>query len=105
MSSAVMSKKPYKLVPYEDGFGAEIVDRATGHQIGYVLRARSGWEAYLLARPGWQLPFFWFNVVEDENETTRRFGEVLGYRWMPALTTHYRADAAERVWRAHTEGR
>lgn len=96
---------PYKIVPYEEGDGAEVIDRATGHHVGYVLRANVGWQAYLSSAAGWPLPFEWCDYTEDESDRAQRVNEVLGWRWVPMLSTHYRANAAERVWIAHTEGR
>lgn len=97
--------RPFKLRPYDEGDGAEVIERATDHRIGYVLRARVGWQAYLSAAAGWPLPFEWFDRSEDEDPKSQRITEVLGWRWTPTLSTHYRADAAARVWIAHTEGR
>lgn len=80
--------KPYKLDVYEQG-AAHVIDRATGKKMGYVLAGFTGWYAYDSRHPGRELSFGTSNVH--------------GIRFT-YYQTRYRADAADRVWKA-TRGR
>jgi hypothetical protein len=86
---AAKTQRPYKVVPYEPQ-AADVIDRATGEKIGYVLKAYNGWEAFSLKARGVPLVFETIKAPEAVRQ-------VLGDTHEVKLTA-YRADAAERVW-------
>lgn len=82
--------KPYKVVPYEMG-AADVIDRATGEKVGYILAWAKGWSAYLTSAPGVELSF-------GTQPTPEELRSILGDTY-EVTHTRYRKDAAERVWR------
>lgn len=80
---------PYKVVAYEPG-AADVIDRATGEKVGYVLAAFRGWEAFLCSARGVNLTFgTWHDARINETFTLIR--------------AHSRAGAAAKVWECHQE--
>lgn len=91
---------PFKVVPYDIG-AANVIDRASGEKIGYVLGVYCGWEAFLSLTPGVPL------VFEKRRWPDWRIAKVMRSDTYDVVVTKYQADAAEKVyasWLAIQEG-
>jgi hypothetical protein len=92
--------KPYKVVPYEPDV-ADVIDRATGEKVGYVLKWSTGWVGYWPDHTGTSRTTvyhilkcdspFWGDVARGDktfeirkNDRNFRLGDTLCLRdWLP----------------------